>query len=43
MNPAGLLKVAIELDTFLTQCRPIANAIIDSECVVIELSDNGAI
>jgi hypothetical protein len=43
MNPAELLNVIIELDAFLTQCRPIANAIIDSECVVIELSDNGAL
>ena len=42
MNPAGLLKVAIELDTFATQFQPIVNAIIASEVTVIVLSDDDA-
>jgi hypothetical protein len=42
MNPAGLLKVAIELDAFATQFQPIVNAIIGSEVTVIVLSDDDA-
>ena len=42
MNPAGLLKVAIELDAFATQFQPIVNAIIASEVTVIVLSDDDA-
>jgi hypothetical protein len=42
MTSAGLLKVAIELNTFATQFQPIMNAIIDSEVRVIVLSDDDA-
>jgi hypothetical protein len=42
LNSAGLLKVTIELNAFVTQCRPIPDAIIDSDYAVIVLSDDGA-
>ena len=40
MNPAGLLKVAIELNSFARQCQPTVDAIINSEVAVIEWSDD---
>jgi hypothetical protein len=43
MNPAGLPAIAVELDAFATQLKPVINAIVEKEARIVRYDADDAL